>query len=702
MGVHSLVPLSAAVVYIVLLVVIILNRRWDKQHRLFALYLVAALLWSFSNFLLRSDLLLEYKLLLFRIVILASVWWIVQIYYFMRGLLNQQGGLWVRIGYTALAISGVLAALGYWPVRLTFNSGVVTPHWGWYGFLYVVIIQTFTGLALYSLIRKFMASAEPEMRNKIAYLIFGIGLLAVFGFSGITPLADKFPLSHLGGLLSACIFTYAIMKHELVNINSVLRRSLGWASLFVIGAGAYLLVFYLLNLLFGLELKPITLALATLVAAAVAVGVYHLRSIFLEMVEQLFYRGTYYYRQALLGFSRKMGNIINLNELADEMLPTIVKALRSTEVKLLFKDSSSGDFTTQFTYPKVKDKSNDEPRFSFDNPIMTWLEKETKPLDLKQVDVIPQFKGLWQTERGKLADSNLKLLCPIKSRGELIGILALGKKQSDTSYSKGDIELLMSMASEAGIIIANARMFDSLKKQQSQMGQLLAQAVLAQEEERERISADLHDGVAQWLVAASYRVQACSQLLSGNGNDVALDELLNMEDTLGKSVKELRRVVIGLRPPALDELGLSHALRQSLDSLKADGMICKYSEVGTPLRLPSSVEIVVYRVVQEALNNIRKHANATRVNLRLQFQDEKLSIAIRDNGDGFDLPRTLDSALSVGRVGLLGMKQRVETVGGDIRIRTNEGAGTIITLNLPVQSLVEENVDGDYTDTSGR
>jgi len=163
-----------------------------------------------------------------------------------------------------------------------------------------------------------------------------------------------------------------------------------------------------------------------------------------------------------------------------------------------------------------------------------------------------------------------------------------------------------------------------------------------------------------------------------------------MESTIDKSLKELRRVLTGLRPPALDELGLSHALRQSLEELKTDGMDCRFSEVGTPVRLPSNVEIAVYRAVQEALTNIRKHASATRVNLRLQFQTDKLLVEVRDNGKGFDLSQTLDSAISVGHMGLLGMKQRAEMLGGDIKIRTGEGVGTAITLRFPIQPQIEE------------
>jgi len=692
MGIHSLIPLAATIVYFCLLIVIVINRRWQKQHKLLAWYLVAASFWTLSSFFLfHSDLFIEYKLLLFRIVVFTSIWWAVQLYYFARSFLRLPGGWAIWFGYASLVVFGTIAAMGYAPPGITSIDGLVTPIYGWWYSLYIVPLLTLAGMGVYSFWRRLRIVTDPRERNKIAYLIVAVVLVVVFGFISITPLARGYPVAHVGALFSACILTYAVIKHELISINSVLRRGLGWASLVVIGVGAYLLVFYLLHLLVGFELKPITLTLATLSATAVALLVYRLRPIFLGIVNQLFYRGTYSYRQALRSFDSKMGNIINLNELADEMLPTIVKALRTPQVKLLFEDTSSGDFTTQFTYPKVKDKSSDELRFNLDNPIVAWLEKATSLLDLKQIDSIPQFKGLWQTERENLVASDLELLCPIKSRGKLIGILALGRKRSRSLYSQEDIELVMSLANQAGIMIENARMFDSLKKQQLQVQQLLAQIVRAQEEERERISVDLHDGVAQWLAAASYRAQTVNTLLSGNDNNEARDELATMESTIDKSLKELRRVLIGLRPPALDELGLSHALRQSLEYLKTDDLDCQFSETGTLVRLPSDVEIAIYRVVQEALTNIRKHAaDATKVNLRLQFQVDNLLVEIHDNGRGFDLSQTLDSAISVGHMGLLGMKQRAETLGGDIKIKTGKRTGTTITLSLPIQPQIEE------------
>jgi len=224
---HYLIPLISAVIYIPLLLVITLNRPWQKQHKLFITYLVAVTLWSLSTFILRSDFLIEYKLLLFRVVICISVWWVVQLYYFARSFLNLSGGWGIRFGYASLVIFITLAALGYIPPGITFSDGEVSPTYGWWFIVYVIPLIILAGLGVYSLGQRLRTLTDPGERNKIAYLIGAIGVLVIFGFAGITPLASGYPLSHIGAALSACILTYAVIKHELLSINAVLRRGLG-------------------------------------------------------------------------------------------------------------------------------------------------------------------------------------------------------------------------------------------------------------------------------------------------------------------------------------------------------------------------------------------------------------------------------------------------------------------------------------------
>ena len=257
MNIHSLIPLFVAVIYVSLFLVIIVNRPWQKQHKLFIIYLAAATLWSFSDFLMRSDFFMDYKLLLFRIVTVFSLWWGVQLYYFARSFLHLPGGWVIWFGYASLVVFSTVATMGYAPPGITFSDGIVNPVYGWWFILYVAPFATFAVLGVYSLVQRLRIVTDPRERNRITYLIYAIGLLAVFGFSSLAGLARGYPVSHVGALLSACILAYAVMKHELVSINSVLRRGLGWASLFVLGAGAYVLVFYLLHLLFDFELNPL-------------------------------------------------------------------------------------------------------------------------------------------------------------------------------------------------------------------------------------------------------------------------------------------------------------------------------------------------------------------------------------------------------------------------------------------------------------
>ncbi|MBE9482095.1 MAG: diguanylate cyclase, partial [Chloroflexi bacterium] len=274
-----------------------------------------------------------------------------------------------------------------------------------------------------------------------------------------TPALKGLPTDHLGNIANALIIAYAISRFHLLNIKLVARRGLAY---FILVSA--LIGVYIGTILLGHRFLPdqplySVLLLASGLALLLALLARPLRYVIQEWIDRVLYRETYDHRQTLLSFSSKMGNILNLNELTSEMLPSITKALHVTQAKLLFQNMSSDDFIAQFTYPEVEIESGDEFRFSADNPITAWLIKENTPLCLAQIDSIPELKGLWQTEREQLTASNLELLCPIKSRDRLVGILALGKKRSRALYSHEDMELVMSIVSQAGILIENAQLY---------------------------------------------------------------------------------------------------------------------------------------------------------------------------------------------------------------------------------------------------
>ena len=201
------------------------------------------------------------------------------------------------------------------------------------------------------------------------------------------------------------------------------------------------------------------LLIAVLLTILLAIISFSLRRPIQELVDRLFYRETYDHRQTLIGFTNKMGNILNLEQLTTEMLQTLSKAIRISQAILLFEDPGSSLFTVRCVYPDTNDKLSNIFSLSFDSPVVMWLQKESQILTMKQIDIAPQFKALWESEKESLHNSQMELFCPLKSHGKLVGILGLSKKHTNQIFLQEDIDLVMSVANQAGVIVENAQLY---------------------------------------------------------------------------------------------------------------------------------------------------------------------------------------------------------------------------------------------------
>jgi len=393
-------------------------------------------------------------------VIAAMPWVAISYYHFVRAYNNKPGGIGLYLGYMLVPAVLALGLSGHIVKSARLVNGYLYHDIGHWDYILAGILFPFIALSIWMLLQRYRSSIDPIDRNRTMYLIVGWNILLLIGYiTPFTPSLAGLPVDHVGNLFNAIIISYAILRFQLLNIRLVMRRGLAYVLLIMLLSGIYVgSILAVHNLYPGLQLY-IVLILASGLALLLALLARPLKYVIEERVDRFFYRETYDYRQTLLRFSSRMGNILNLNELADEMLPAITKALRITQAKLLFQDTAGDDFTTQFTHPKIEGDLSNELRFSADNPIVVWLDKKGSPLYPEQIDVNPEFKGLWETEKEQLATFNLGLLFPIKSGGRLIGILALGKKRQGTSYSHEDIEVVHRMASQAGIVIENARLY---------------------------------------------------------------------------------------------------------------------------------------------------------------------------------------------------------------------------------------------------
>ncbi|HHH41092.1 MAG TPA: sensor histidine kinase, partial [Chloroflexi bacterium] len=218
--------------------------------------------------------------------------------------------------------------------------------------------------------------------------------------------------------------------------------------------------------------------------------------------------------------------------------------------------------------------------------------------------------------------------------------------------------------------------------------QLLGKVLTAQEEERARLARELHDTIGQSLTAIIMTTMAMENSLSPDFI-AGREKLTNVRRIATQALRDLRSLIFDLRPEALDDLGLVMALRsQAKKCLEPAGVRVRLRSIGLEDRLPAEVEIAVFRVVQEAITNIARHAQATEANISLTRKGDKLIVRVEDDGVGFD-PASVMRDEQKGW-GLRGMEERITLLGGRFYIGSKPGQGTLVLAEVPLEMLEHE------------
>lgn len=219
--------------------------------------------------------------------------------------------------------------------------------------------------------------------------------------------------------------------------------------------------------------------------------------------------------------------------------------------------------------------------------------------------------------------------------------------------------------------------------------QIGERVIRAQEEERRRVAREIHDGPAQAMANVVLRTEICERLLK-LGRDEAAQELAQLKILVKDSLRELRRIIFNLRPMALDDLGLIPTLRRYLENLReSEGTPVRLSVVGREVRFSSTVEVAIYRMVQEAVNNARRHAQASRIEVVIHFEGpSSVVIIVEDDGVGFDLEAAKAEWVTQSNFGLMSMRERIELLGGEFEVTSVLGRGTRILAKIPVAERV--------------
>jgi len=271
---------------------------------------------------------------------------------------------------------------------------------------------------------------------------------------------------------------------------------------------------------------------------------------------------------------------------------------------------------------------------------------------------------------------------PLTFAGKLVGVMAMFAKEP---FSNLTLNALASVADQIALGIQRQRAEEAFRKSGEELRLLSSQLLLAQETERGRIARELHDGIGQSLSAIKFRVEDARGQLAKGSTESSIRTLDNLIPVIQGTVEEVRRITMDLRPSTLDDLGILVTIAWLCREFQATYSTIEIRrEIGAvESDVPNPLKIVVYRVMQEALNNVAKHSGAGMVTISLVKKDNAIQLAIEDNGCGFDVDEALSVESSERGFGLGSMKERTELSGGTFVISSAKGKGTIVQASWP-------------------
>jgi signal transduction histidine kinase len=260
------------------------------------------------------------------------------------------------------------------------------------------------------------------------------------------------------------------------------------------------------------------------------------------------------------------------------------------------------------------------------------------------------------------------LYVPLIAEGRSLGVIAAHDREGgDPRFDDEHLRLGESLAQRAAIAVDLSRRVSS---------DAVRRVVEAQELERARLARELHDETGQALTSILLGLRSLEGSVESDDAHTALAAVRGL---VVSTLQDVRRLAVELRPSALDDFGLAPAIERLVDTHRQDASVDVDLEIQLgDGRLPADVETTMYRIVQEALTNVTKHAGATRISILVTRTDKSAVLVVEDDGEGFDVARSTDG------LGLTGMRERVALVGGRLKVETGTGSGTTIAAEIPL------------------
>jgi signal transduction histidine kinase len=527
--------------------------------------------------------------------------------------------LWAAIAYIVLGAVGnafIPQALeGLAPLRNPYAIEAAKPLW-----TVLIAFSAPLGLVAFfagvtSLVLRWRRSTGDE-RQQLKWFLTGAVFLPTVLLHDIAPDVVN-ALLDISLVAIPVTMGVAVLRHRLYDLDVVIGRAVAYALTSAFVVAVYLAVVAVFDAVVSGSGGTAAHAAAAVIAAA---GFQPVRAVLQRTVDHVFYGDRSRPYDAVARLGRQLEVALAPDDVLPRIVETVAEALR-----------------------------------------LPWAA----------IELAVDGDAVRVAEHGRRDGHAVSVTFPMTYQGETIGSLLVAPRDRDVAFDSADRRLLADLARQAAGAAHAVQVTTALQQSRSAL-------VTAREEERRRLRRDLHDGLGPTLAGVTLGLHAVQATLPESAGD-AVERLAELEAQIEGAVADVRRLVYGLRPPALDEFGLVRALQMHAAHLEADGTgvhVTIDAPTGGVGRLPAAVEVAAYRIATEAMLNVSRHARAERCTVRLE-RNGALELEVVDDGCGIADGRP-------GGVGLAAMRERTAELGGTLRITSNgNGTGTRVWARLP-------------------
>jgi signal transduction histidine kinase len=517
-------------------------------------------------------------------------------------------------------------------------------------FIGIIVLLPF-GIGVYAQLYRYFRVARPAERQQFKWVVVGLVGTAVIQFAVLIPLnalltssevsvdparalvlsAIPDTLWQVNNLWIAVTITISVLRYRLWDIDIFINRSLVYGALIVSVIALYMIVVGVAGALF----QSVGNTLLTILATGLIAVLFHpLRQRLQRGINHLMYGE----RDDPYSALSRLGRRLEASLAPEAVLPTVVTTVREVlklpYVAIYLQQDSHG-------YKIVAESASPSLRIEDGRIRVPGMEREGRCI-------------------------------PLIHQGETLGYIVLGPRAPTEAFSSTDLHLLDDLAPQVGIAVHAVRLTADLQRSRERL-------VLAREEERRRLRRDLHDGLGPQLAGVALKLETLRNRLTDD--PLAASLLADLAKRTQEATADIRHLVYELRPPTLDEFGLVMALREGVAQYtqqECDGLNIMFDAPKSLPPLPAAVEVAVYRIVQEALTNVIRHAEARACHVRLRLDESAglLCLEVQDDGKGLLTNRRAG-------VGLNSMRERAEELGGTLTVTSISTSGTLLTARLP-------------------